>query len=410
MWSDYGFEGVFRPENLTRLTRWSIISASAACVSFSAMIWLFRCREKHTHLFTSLTAASDELKVYPKILSDLIEKLHAKGISDAQISAALTHVTPLHSDLSEGVFITDERINERIEQNLFKINSYPKRCEFANRETGEAVGVDIGCTIGSISPRLAPAELGEAESMLRRWGFVIVKNSLVESEVEKLRKSLHLTREPASLVGERIAAMDANISRSRATANRLHLLIRGSKLENLFHSVHASLVPLITRLHCSSSRLMLSDLRLVIVDQAAEKSNWSLFNPRGGFTVIIPLHDRDIRTGTYSLLPGSHLLADKRINIFSRIYMTFQRMSLMPHPVQVTDLWEDGCWRAGDALVLDNRLLVRAQENKLFSSGTYILAKYETSEQAPTKSYFGGKIIFRIANLIETVSKLSGPY
>jgi hypothetical protein len=154
---------------------------------------------------------------------------------------------------------------------------------------------------------------------------------------------------------------------------------------------------------------MVSDLRLVIVDHAAQKGNWSLFNPRGGFTVMIPLHDRDCRAGTHSLIAGSHFLADRQLGLMQRLWMSVQRLICSPFPISVTDLSEDGRWHAGDALVIDNRLLIRSEENSIFNSGTYILIKYETCENSGNVAFWSGKLLFRLASLIEKISEYSNP-
>ena len=84
--------------------------------------------------------------------------------------------------------------------------------------------------------------------------------------------------------------------------------------------------------------------------------------------------------------------------------MFFERYRLFKRPINITDLYTDGTWKAGDAFVFDNRLLVRGGENALFRSGTYLLAKYETVDESPKAVYFGGKVWFRLAQFLETLA------
>ena len=471
MWSDYGFEGVFRTGNILKMIRYSVMTLSTGLTIFSSIALLSRERQNTSRLLQDALDSTILRPVHQEgkedIWSRLLHELGKRGLSREDLSPAIAHVTPFHSDFSELVFIRDyvnadrsdseglrqiaissnvsdamrqlilselpaandpdklvDRLIARlvqkwIDSGYLSMNSYPKRSEFSNRETSEAVGVDIGCTVGprgffdAADATFFPADqLTTAANFLEQWGFLMVKKTLHNQELQRLKGYLELSQEPASEVGERVVRMDPNIARSRATANRLHLLLRGSKLEHVFESVHASLAPVIARIHYSrfpGSRIMISDLRLVIVDHAAEKGNWSLYNPRGGYTVMIPLHNRDSRDGTHSFLVGSHFLSDERQGYFRRALAALQRIWLFPKPINVSDLQPDGCWRAGDALVVENRLLIRSESNKLFKSGTYLVLKYETCKAAPNQAFWGGKLLFRVAALIDTIAEWSDP-
>ena len=155
--------------------------------------------------------------------------------------------------------------------------------------------------------------------------------------------------------------------------------------------------------------LILSDVRLVVVDEAAEKTNWTIYNPRGGYTVMIPLHERDYRMGTQEIIGGSHFLLNKSIRLHQRLSWALKRALLVPFPMKVSDFTADGCWRPGDALVLDNRVLVRGEENAMFKSGSYLLVKYEPIDAAAGGICLSGKILFRLAKVWEAASRWSYP-
>ena len=296
--------------------------------------------------------------------------------------------------------------------------AYPNKAVFGHRESSEAVGIDIGSKIstmfsgdGNALSVLQQEQIEKGVSVIKQWGFSVIRNAVPEGELSTLVRALELDQNVATEIGNRIVRQDPNVSHNRAMPNRLQLLLRGSALEGLTESLHSAVAPLVWSLNDrrSGEKLMLSDVRLVVVDHGAERGNWTLMNPRGGYTIMIPLNDRDGRMGTQTLLPASHFLADRSMGLLQRVRLTFQRYRLLAHPVAVTDLMEDGCWRAGDALVLDNRLLLRADENHIFKSGTYVLVKYESETAAPGGVYWSGKVLFRLAQLAETISAWTHP-
>ena len=465
MWSDYGFEGFLREDNLVRAANFGFYSIGLTTLAFSALVWAVRYKQSAPQIEKFRSDLNSLLTIQERddLVGPVLPALTQRGLDRIDLEVAASHVTPIESQLmivsyfssqlrngscdiksldttcpdpvvkqilkrsSESTTSTEaliakvkeELVDHWIAKRYFDSSAFPKRSVFNSRETGEAIGVDIGCTVApgfvsAESPVLSLDQATLATRMVEQWGFSFVKQALSPVQIEQLRRELRLDQSSASQIGERVVGMDANISHSRAMPNRLHMVLRGSKLESLTQPIHTALVPLVTLLQSrrdpGGESLMVSDVRVVVVDQAAEATNWTLLNPRGGFTAMITLHDRDTRAGTYSLLPGTHFLADKNLNIFRRLQWTFQRFLALPNTLAVTDVLADGCWRAGDALVLDNRLLVQAHENKMFKSGTYLLIKYETPSTAPNKVYLSGKVTFRLAKLMQLVGAWSNPH
>jgi hypothetical protein len=462
--SDYGFEGIFGRNNIYRASNFFLLSIGFSSMLLSIFqVWARQpaptsCVNFGEMMGTPFAEPIEQSE--KKRLQSLIEpalRAHGKLWDDYQMAAA--HFSNVESQLlevdrfllnltrSEGPpqaaihdfmeslhdptinsllnevakkFTTRQEIHEWILHLLVKSwvdsgsldeSSYPKRSVFGHRESSEATGVDIGCLIntataaseGSLS-HLSHENREEVVRSIQHWGFGLIKGAVTEKYVSSLLGSLLCDQSTASEIGERIIQMDSNISHNRAMPNRLQMILRGSELEALTQDLHAAVAPIIYRCHGIPKRLMVSDIRLMIIDHAAEAGNWTLFNPRGGYTCVIPLHERDSRAGTFSVLPGSHFLTDKSLNAFKRVLMMFERYSMVRKPVSISDLFGDGCWRAGDALLLDNRTLFRSQQNKIFKSGTYILIKYETSDIAQASLFLTGKFLFRFAKLLEHVS------
>ena len=465
MWSDYGFEGVLSSANLHRLANWGLFAVGASSLAFSGCVWAARHRDTDQVVARWKQDVHGLRADYRKrdLNPFLLKSLRDLGLESRDLLLAASRLTPVEGQLlaANGVLSelrdesgglddvcercpdpivrrlvrqiaadckTIEALEERVFKELvghwyrnryFDSTAFPNRSIFQNRETGEAIGVDIGCTVLSgmgdnTSRVLSVKQISEAARMVEQWGFTFVTNAVSPESIENLTGTLRMDQGSASSIGEKILRLDPNVSHSRAMPNRLHLVLRGSKLEALTESFHSAVLPLITTLQSrrepSGPSLMLSDLRLIVVDQAAQATNWTLLNPRGGYTVLVPIHHRNTLNGTYSLLPGSHFLPDSSLNVFRRIYLTAQRLLSFPQKIRITDFLDDGCWRAGDALVIDNRLIVQAEENRLFKSGTYLLMKYETPSVSPNAVYLSGKITYRVAQFLQLIGSWSHPH
>jgi ectoine hydroxylase-related dioxygenase (phytanoyl-CoA dioxygenase family) len=311
--------------------------------------------------------------------------------------------------------ILDALVQRWSESKYWDKNTYPRREVFGQRETSEAVGVDIGSSLKSaISDSGWSQDWCTTKDLLKslqQWGFCVVKQAVSEDAIEHLRNELGITTNHAALIGQHVLQKDPNISHSRASANRLQLLLRGSTVEEVTSRVHQAVLPIVTawydRRFSVMPRIMLSDVRLVVVDHAAHATNWTIYNPKGGLSVMIPLRDRNSRNGSQVFIPGSHFLLDKNLGILTRIRMAASRYLKLARPVQISDLYDDGTWKSGDAFIFDNHLLIHGEENRLFKSGAYLLVKYETVEEAPPTLYLKGKILFRVGSLLEYVAKLT---
>jgi len=307
-------------------------------------------------------------------------------------------------------YVTDALIDVWISRGYFASKSYPNPDAFGNRQTSEAIGVDIGSTVRTAlsgneqNQQLSTTAIRRALAPLQQLGFVIVKNAVTPSVLLNLQRLFKIEGQPSGEIGSSILLQDANISHSRASPNRLQLVLRGSKIEKLTEAVHTAIVPLVTAYYDRrgiASRVIMSDLRIVVVDHAAQQLPWTAYNPRGGLTVMIPLQCHDSRSGSQSFLPGSHLLLDQNINVLKRLLMFLERYRMFNRPIYISDLYPDGTWKGGDAFIFDSRLLIRGGENSLFRSGTYLLAKYETADEFPNAFYLGGKVWYRFAQFLE---------
>lgn len=468
MASDYAFHGAFRYQNTVKLWKATCFVIGCGLAAGGAIAFSIRMQPAARLLETSVNASpkqrfTERFGTVGRILS---QHLQRNNLHWSDVVSAANRLAPIESHIVDAAGLVDrvasskehitrerlefiiksiktghvvrrialevtDRTNEPadftehlikklvdhwIAMEYFNPSLYPQRDVFGSRQTSEAIGVDIGSTATSaLSDDTSLQELpGDAVRSalepLQQFGFVYIRGALSFSALTKLRESLGVTGKPSGEVGTTLLSQDANISHSRASPNRLQLVLRGSKLEDATSSIHSAIVPLITALYDRrgvSSRLILSDVRLVVVDHAAHQLSWTAYNPRGGFSVMIPLQNNDCRSGSQAFLPGSHMLFETRINVLSRIHMFLERYMSSKRPTLISDLSSDGTWRAGDAFVFDNRLIMRGTENKLFRSGSYILAKYETMDESPEALSVRGKLFSWLASLLEGISHLT---
>ena len=468
LWSDYGYEGILREENLWHAARTLVYSASAMAGIFSFSVLALRSRDQSVFMniksdMESLSALKGSTEFASALISLVKEELERNKLNVDDLKRAASNLRSVEADLIQlnDVYQLLRRdashteafarlsspalkricetawseclsvlpFKEKVAKDLvamwirrgdFNFDEVPNRALFGNRETSEAIGVDIGSQIESVissggaGVRYVDSKgLQQSVRLIEQWGFAVLKDAVSTEYLQALCEKWKLTQGSASENGERVKSMDANVSHSRAMVNRLNMILRGSKLEEDTRRIHSAIFPIVSSLQhrqgLQDKPLIMSDLRIVVVDEAAERTKWTIYNPRGGYTVLIPLHDRDYRMGTQEIIGGSHFLLNKSIGVFRRLSWAAHRAYMVPFPMRVADFTSDGCWRAGDALILDNRVLVRGEENTMFKSGTYLLAKYEPADSAASALFLSGKILFRLAQVWEAVSRWSHP-
>jgi hypothetical protein len=449
--SDYGFEGIFSPSNINRSVNCTLLGTSLLATFVTGTVWYGRSGGADLRAAT-IAPVVDAAPLLDRVIlrSSIVKALERHGYSWEDFLEAARHFTSVEwtvlymadrflgakSDMLPRVengivariFATvadstkdtppsievglDMLVLHWAKHGLLNPRTFNATGVFGHRQTSEAVGADIGSKVEPIltSTRGNCVDVKSAEravDLLEERGFVLVRNSLSQVQIDELRKSLALASGPAREIGERIVQLDPNISHSRASPNRLNLLLRGSGLERITQSVHHSASMIVAaaldRSELEPSRLMVSDVRLVVVDEAASECSWTLYNPRGGYSMLIPLDDRDNVSGTYRLIPGSHHITRPSISLSTRLSTLVREFPRFCCTVDVNEFSPEGCWRAGDALIFDNNLLVRGLGNKAFKSGTYLLVKYEKPEHASPEFYLPGKFFFRLARFIELV-------
>jgi len=466
--SDYGFEGAFRGENVLKFRNAVILMVGAGLTTASALSFTIRMYPGNPLPNSSVNASTRTVTTerFGSIRAVLLAKLRDVGLTWDDLVHASTRLAPIESQMLEvgeisqlisslkhqytkedmqtilitvkagsvvrNLFtsvvedgtspndVTDHvlkrLLDDWIARGYFNSSTYPNRDAFGSRQTSEAIGVDIGSTVTSaLSDDHSLNELNSAAirsglSSLQQFGFVYIREAVSSDVLSHLKESLNITGRPSGEVGAVLLSKDANISHSRASPNRLQLVLRGSKLEELTASIHTAVLPLITSHYDRrgiQSRLILTDVRLVVVDHAAHELSWTTYNQRGGFSVMIPLQTHDCRSGSQEFIPGSHMLLETNINLIRRIFMFLERYIGFKRPLTITELSADGTWQAGDAFVFDNRLLIRGTGNDLFRSGSYILAKYETADEAPSPFFLRRNVLLRLAQFFSALAYIS---
>jgi hypothetical protein len=454
-------EGMLSHENFTRATSGSLLVAGCifTCFSASALFMRKACRDLDSGMSArvQIFEAQQRIEENEQIKALILPHLETSGLGIADLMHAVSRINAVEVQLRElyelsksssvEVKIIENPTIRRIVESLvsqgvpghellsraiselvktwrnagaFDKSRYPDRQVFGTRESSEAVGCDIGCivrtSLGDEGEHLHSMSFDhtlESSKHLDRWGFALIRRAVDAELVQRISNELNLTQGPASGVGTSVVKLDPNVSHNRAVANRLQLLLRGSRLEELTYGIHSAVLPIVSMTHArrsgDDSDLVLSDVRLVVVDEGAQEGNWTLFNPRGGFTVIIPLHDRDTRMGMFRMLVGSHFLANRTMSWYRRFQYFINRYSEFPYPVSMSECVPDGCIRAGDAIILDNRALLQMEGNRIFKSGSYLLAKYEPKTALVPELFFLGKFLFRLPQFLSIISRWSLP-
>mmetsp|Transcript_92996 Transcript_92996/g.250978 ORF Transcript_92996/g.250978 Transcript_92996/m.250978 type:complete len:450 (+) Transcript_92996:68-1417(+) len=283
----------------------------------------------------------------------------------------------------------------------------PSRAElFGRRLTSDGQGVDIGVLV----PPYLTSEVGvpavqppnweprpqlreEASQAVQRWGCALLRGAIAPEDVTALRESLGLGNgmgaRRATEVGQWLLQRDPNVGMGRYTFGRLHCLLRGSpELEPHAMAVHAALAPLVhsffRKEEAAGRRVFLSEAQLIVADPCAEGQGWHLENAGGpGLTVFLPLSNIAADRGPQSVLPGTHHLSDGSLGLRERLRLCLKALCAT-HGAVASAAAPDRTWAAGDALVLDGRLLHRGLPNdSLGSPAAVLVLRYDLTASPP---------------------------
>jgi len=215
----------------------------------------------------------------------------------------------------------------------------------------------------------------------------MLRGALSAEDVAAMRGALGLgagaSSRRATEVGRWLQTVDPNIALGRYTFGRLHCLLRGSpEFEPRAVAAHCAVAPLVSsffrRFDAEGERVFLSEAQLIIADPLADAQKWHLDAvARPGLSFFIPLSVVTNERGPQELLPGSHHLHDRELprrerlrRCLSALCATSGVSSTAPvlarQDAEEADDDEEVCspWFAGDALVLDSRLLHRGLKNE----------------------------------------------
>lgn len=282
---------------------------------------------------------------------------------------------------------------------------------FGRRLTSDAQGVDIGTLVPS---SLCPADNvpsvraakwdGSSEravQALQEWGCALVRGVVDSEDITKLRVAMGLgsgsDARRATEVGQWLLQRDPNVAMGRYTFGRLHCLLRGSpELEAPAVAAHAAVAPLVHAFFRSAnaegSRIFLSEAQLIVAEPMADAQGWHLDSVGStGLSVFLPLTRIGPDRGQQAVLPGTHNLHDSTLpfkerfrRCFSALCATHGAQSIVPIPDPEAPILGPGAaWEAGDALVLDSRLLHRGLSNDGLGAPTAVLVLRYDQEATP---------------------------
>lgn len=265
---------------------------------------------------------------------------------------------------------------------------------FGSRQTIEAQGVDIGvdvpsCLLSDSSSNIANApEWGSrvregVTNILQEWGCVLLRGALMPTQVQSIREGLSVPESDfnASQVGCAIRDQDKNVQMWRYTFGRLHCLLRGSKLGSIgIRDIHIALAPLIfsySQAVANGEQMFLSEVQLIVTDPNAEKQFWHLDSAGSGLSVFIPLAPVRADLGPQHVLPGSHALSKEGGGFFKGFIRCVEILAATRGAASASP--EGGlAWNAGDALLLDSRLLHRGLSSlSLTVSVPILIVRYD---------------------------------
>ena len=283
-------------------------------------------------------------------------------------------------------------------------DKFPARTDLGRRSTMSIKGLDIGCSLGRSSNFENNWNLDQAVRALSLWGVAILPAAV---DASALRDDLEISSdfERASDLGKQIIKQDVNTSHYRPVANRLHLLLRGSRLEEKLERLHASWMPILqtaAELNAPGSRLHLSDARLVVIDCAALKEKWRCADATPGYTVYVPLHTRTAKAGSVAVLPGSHVLRQPGWTMRERLGSLLDRFKLYGGTDSVCAI---SGWSAGTAVILDNRTMVSGEASDSFIPGAYLSLTYSYSD--PEEVAHRWRLVQWVSSFAESMTKLN---
>jgi len=308
---------------------------------------------------------------------------------------------------------------------------------FGRRLTSDAQGVDIGVRVptyldvGSSSPAKdsspaisppswepRPALRDNAADSLRHWGCVLLRGAVAAGDVAALREDLGLgsglSSRRAAEVGQWLLQRDPNIAMGRYTFGRLHCLLRGSpEFEPRVVALHSAVAPLVHTFfreeEAAGARVFLSEAQLIVADPCAEAQGWHVENVAGaGLTVFVPLNSISDERGPQAILPGTHHLQDGTVPLRSRLRLCLKALCSTHGVVSVAGTGRESAWAAGDALVLDGRLLHRGLPNDSLGAPSAVLVlRYDlTSSPAPGCSRRWLLLMTQVGSTLEALFKL----
>jgi len=266
-----------------------------------------------------------------------------------------------------------------------------RRIKFGRRLTSDAQGVNIETQVpphliaDPSVPSCTPASWAKdtrdrAVDALRRWGCVLVHNAITDDDIHYLREELGLGNGLAKKKGGEVTrwllAQDPNIQFGRYTIGRCHQLLRGSpRVEPFGVSVHAAVAPLVhayfAEAEAEGASAYLSEAQLIVADPFAAMQFWHLDNTLGPcLTVIVPLNDMGKDRGEQQILAGTHALHDSSQPVLQRIQHCLKCLFQLHGPSSTS---EPTPWKAGDAFVLDGRLLHRGADHFGWGAPTAVL-------------------------------------
>lgn len=368
-------------------------------------------KEASFDLTPRVSSARDARQVLPKIACDLA------GCSAEEFWAAARRLRPVEADVQgleemglagDALAAARRTMAERWRALGYfdGVLSEPTRAElFGRRLTSDAQCVDVGVLVPpylasfaevlgvqppSWEPR--PTLREEAAASLRSWGCALLRGAVAPADVAALREQLGLgsgaSSRRATEVGQWLLQHDPNIAMGRYTFGRLHCLLRGSpELEPQAVAVHAAIAPIVHAYfkdeELAGGRVFLSEAQLIVADPCAEGQTWHIENSSApGLTVFVPLSNITSDRGPQELLPGTHFLSDSSLPLRERARRCLRALCATHGTVVAAS--PERPWAAGDALVMDGRLLHRGLSNdSLGAPAAVLVLRYDLTRAPP---------------------------
>jgi len=151
--------------------------------------------------------------------------------------------------------------------------------------------------------------------------------------------------------------------------------------------MHAAFAPLVhsyfRKAVAGGSRVFLSEAQLIVADPLAEVQTWHLDATGGpGLSIFVPLTHVARDRGPQELLPGTHHLHATGLGLRQRLRRCLAALTATHGAVPLAT--DCSTWFAGDALVLDSRLLHRGLGNdSLGAPMQVVVLRYDLAESPP---------------------------